>query len=238
MLDRPFETSRFDGKSLLVASDQFSDALMKKGAHMLKTPTGGDEDTTERKGENEHSMIKGEFNVIMVSNSDLALSTDGDNKAWSRRLRPIVYVGEPPKVLDRRFVDHMLAKYSVEVLKWMVDGAVAIRRAGDKIEPHPEMAQRLDALIQEADAYYAFVKNCVVSTGKSGDVLFSSELYRCFTSSRYFVGSGSKQVIQTKLKKAMKDVHGVERPRQDLKDSNGKAKYGYVGYHLEMNDPE
>ena len=232
MLDRPFETSRFDGKSLLVASDQFSDALMKKGAHMLKTLTGGDEDTTERKGENEHSMIKGEFNVIMVSNSDLALSTDGDNKAWTRRLRPVVYVGEPPKVLDRRFVDHMLTKYSKQILKWMVDGAAALRRNGDEIKPHPEMARRIDALIQNSDACYAFVKNCVERTRNLNDVVFSSVLYRSFISSSYFVGSGTKQIIQTKLKKAMKDVYGVEEPRHDPKDSEGKAKYGYVGYRL------
>ena len=187
MLDRPFETSRFEGKSLLVASDQYSDALMKKGAHMLKVLTGGDEDTTERKGENEHPMIKGVFNVIMVSNSELALSTDGDNKAWTRRLRPAVYVGEEPSNPDRLFVEHMLAKYSMEALKWMVDGAVAVRMAGDKIDPHPEMAKRIDELVQGADAYYAFVKNCVIRTRISEDVLFSSALYKCFTLSNYFI---------------------------------------------------
>lgn len=110
MLDQRFELSRFEGKSLLVASDQCSDALMKKGAHMLKTLTGGDEGTTERKGENEHTMIKGVFNVIIVSNSELALSIDGDRSAWTRRLRPVVYVGDPPKDPDRLFVEHMLAK--------------------------------------------------------------------------------------------------------------------------------
>lgn len=237
MLDRPFETSRFEGKSLLVASDQYSDALMKKGAHMLKTLTGGDEDTTERKGENEHSMIKGEFNIIMVSNSDLALSTDGDNAAWTRRLRPVVYVGKPPKVLDRRFVDHMQAKYSKQILKWMIDGAAALRRNGDEIKPHPEMAQRIDELIQGADACYAFVKNRVVRTGNTEDVLFSSALYNAFTGSSYFVGSGSKQIIQTKLGKAMADVYKAVK-RKDLKDTDGKAKYGYVGYRLERNEPE
>ena len=239
MLDRPFETSRFDGKSLLVASDQFSDALMKKGAHMLKALTGGDEGTTERKGENEHSMIKGVFNVIMVSNSELALSIDGDHKAWSRRLRPIDYGGEEPKNPDRLFVEHMLAKYSKQALKWMADGAVAIRRAGDKIVPHPEMARRIDMSIQEADAYYAFVKNCVVRTGKSDDVLFSTKLFSAFaSSSSYFVGLGSKPAIQKGLRKAMIDVYGIDR-RHDLKDPyDGKDKYGYIGFRMELKDPE
>ena len=238
MLDRPFETSRFDGKSLLVASDQFSDALMKRGAHMLKTLTGGDEDTTELKGENEHPMIKGVFNVIMVSNSELALSIDNDDTAWTRRIRPVVYVGEAPKNPDRLFVEHMLAKYAKQILKWMVDGTVAVRRDGDTIEPHPVMAQRIDALVQDANAYYAFVKNCVIRTRLTDDKLLSSTLFKAFTSSDYFVGKDSKQAIQKGLKKAMKDVYGIEKPRQDLPGPDGKAKYGYVGFRVELKDPE
>ena len=183
-------------------------------------------------------MIKGEFNVIMVSNSELALSIDGDSAAWSRRLRPVKYVGERPKVLDRRFVDHMLAKYSKQILKWMVDGAAALRRNGDEIKPHPKMVERIDALIQDSDACLAFVKNHVVHTGNTKDVLFSYALYNAFTTSDYFVGSGSKQIIQTKLKKAMKDVYGAERPQHHLKGPDGKAKYGYVGYRLEWSDLE
>ena len=123
-------------------------------------------------------------------------------------------------------------------LNWMVEGVAALRRSGDSIDPQPEMLRRIDELIQESDACLAFVKNCVVHTRNTEDVLFSFGLYNAFTASSYFVGSGSKQIIRTKLKKAMKDVYGVEEPRHDLKDSDGKAKYGYVGYRLELNGPE
>ncbi len=238
MLDQRFELSRFEGKSLLVASDQYSDALMQRGAHMLKSLTGDDDLTTERKCENEHPMINGEFNVIIVSNSDLPLSTDGDTKAWTRRIRPVDYRGGLPKTLIRRFPNVLLRKYPEQILNWIVEGAAALRRNGDSIIPHPEMLRRIESLIQESDAAYAFVRNCVIRTGNREDVLFSTALYNAFTGSSYFVGSGSKQVIQTKLKKAMKDVYGVERPRQDLKDSEGKAKYGYVGFRLEKDRPE
>jgi len=238
MLNQRFELSRFEGKSLLVASDQCSDALMKKGAHMLKSLTGDDDLTTERKGENEHSMITGEFNVIIVSNSDLPLSIDGDSGAWRRRIRPVVYSGELPKTFIRRFPDLLLRKYPKQILNWMVEGVAALRRNGDSIDPHPEMLSRIDALIQESDACLAFVKNCVVRTGNREDVLFSFGLYNAFTASSYFVGSGSKQIIRTKLKKAMKDVYGVKEPRHDLKDSDGRTRYGYVGYQLELNGPE
>ena len=238
MLDQRFELSRFEGKSLLVASDQCSDALMTKGAHMLKSLTGDDDLTTERKGENEHPMISGDFNVIMVSNSDLPLSIDGDGGAWRRRIRPVEYRGDLPKTLVRRFADLLLREYPEQILCWMVEGAAALRRNGDSIDPHPEMLSRIDALIQESDACYAFVKNRVVHTGNTEDVLFSFALYNAFTKSGYFVGSGSKQIIQTKLKKAMKDVYGVKGPCHDLKGPDGKAKYGYVGYRLEWNEPE
>ena len=205
---------------------------------MLKTLTGGDEDTTERKGENEHAMIKGVFNVIMVSNPDLALSLDDDHVAWARRIRPVKYVDEAPRDPDRLFVEHMLAKYSKEALKWIVDGAIDIRRDGDKIKPHPEMTLRIDELIQGADACYAFVKNCVIRTRISEDVLFSADLFRSFVSSSYFADESNKQAIQKGLKKAMKDVFGVEKPRQDVKGSDGKAKYGYVGFRIELNEPD
>ena len=109
---------------------------------------------------------------------------------------------------------------------------------GGKIDPHPEMARRVEEIIQVSDAYYAFVKNCVVHTGNSNDVLFCFALYNCFTASSYFVGTASKQVIQTKLKQAMKDVYGIEKPRKDLKGPNGKAKYGYVGYRIEWDEAE
>ena len=238
MLDQRFELSRFDGKSLLVASDQCSDALMKKGAYMLKSLTGNDDITTERKGENEHPMISGDFNVIIVSNADLPLSIDGDGGAWRRRVYPVKYDGKKPETIIPYFEDYLMHNYSEQILNWMVSGAADLFKNGKQIPQHPEMLRRIDALIQESDACYAFVKNCVVHTGNTEDILFSFALYNAFTSSSYFVGSGSKQAIQTKLKKAMKDVYGVERPRQDLKDSAGKAKYGYVGYRLEWSDPE
>ena len=69
------------------------------------------------------------------------------------------------------------------------------------------------------------------------NVLFSFALYNAFTGSSYFVGSGSKQAIQTKLGKAMVDVYKAVK-RKDIKDADGKAKYGYVGYRLEQNEPE
>ena len=238
MLDQRFELSRFEGKSLLVASDQYSDALMKKGAHMLKSLTGDDDLTTERKCENDHPIINGEFNVIIVSNSDLPLSIDGDSKAWMRRIRPVNYSGDLPKTIIRRFPNVLLRKYPEQILNWMVDGAAALRGNCDSITPHPEMLRRIDVLIQDSDATYAFVRNCVVRTGNREDVLFSSALFNAFAGSSYFVGSGSKQIIQIKLKKAMKDVHGVNGPSHDVKGSDGKAKYGYVGFRLEEDGPE
>lgn len=237
MLDQRFELSRFEGKSLLVASDQCSDALMKKGAHMLKALTGGDDLTTERKCENEHSMIRGCFNVIIVSNADLPLSIDGDGHAWGRRVLPVEYRGEPPKKIIRDFPDHIMRKYLKEVLKWAVDGAAAVYANGKRINPHPEMLRRIDELIQMSDAPYAFVKNCVVHTGNPKDTLSSFALYTHFTASKYFVGSGSKLVIQRKLGMAMKEIFKAVK-RNDIQGDDGKAKSGYVGYRVERNDME
>ncbi|MBP5173121.1 MAG: hypothetical protein J6037_05385, partial [Bacteroidales bacterium] len=95
--------------------------------------------------------------------------------------------------------------------------------------------------IQDADAYYAFVQKCVIRTRLTDDKLLDSTLFKAFTTSDYFVGEGSKQAIQKGLKKAMKDVYGLES-RHDLKDPNNpdpkKVKYGYVGFRVELKDPE
>ena len=88
MLERRFELSRFDGKSLLYASDECSDALLRKGAHVLKSLTGGDTLTTEVKCKNEHPVIHGNFSVIIVSNPDLAryLANGFDVKAYTSQI--------------------------------------------------------------------------------------------------------------------------------------------------------
>ena len=238
MLRERFELSRFDGKSLLLAVDECSEALMRRGADVLKALTGGDTLTTEVKCQNEHPKITGDFNVILVSNPDLALNVDDDRVAWTRRMRLVKYVGKEPKKRIDDFAGYLLAKYPEAVLNWMVTGAAAVMQNGGKIDPHPEMVRRVEEIIQVSDAYYAFVKNCVVHTGNSDDVLFCFALYNCFTASSYFVGTASKQVIQTKLKQAMKDVYGIEKPRKDLKGPNGKAKYGYVGYRIDWDEAE
>ena len=238
MLRERFELSRFDGKSLLLAVDECSEALMRRGADVLKALTGGDTLTTEVKCQNEHPKITGDFNVILVSNPDLALNVDDDRVAWTRRMRLVKYVGKEPKKRIDDFAGYLLAKYPEAVLNWMVTGAAAVMQNGGKIDPHPEMVRRMDEIIQVSDAPYAFVKNCVVHTGNTDDVLFCFALYENFVKSSYFVGTASKQVIQTKLKKAMKDVYGIEKPRQDLKGPNGKAKYGYVGYRIEWDEAE
>lgn len=238
MLRERFELSRFEGKNLLLAVDECSDALMRRGADVLKALTGDDTITTEVKCQNEHPKLSGKFNVILVSNPDLALSINDDRGAWSRRMLLVKYAGIPPKNIIRDFAKYLLAKYSEGVLNWMVTGAAAVMQNGGKIEPHPEMVRRVEEIIQVSDAPYAFVKNCVVHTGNTDDVLFCFALYNCFTASSYFVGTASKQVIQIKLKQAMKDVYGVEKPRKDLKGPNGKAKYGYVGYRIDWDEAE
>lgn len=237
MLERRFELSRFDGKSLLYASDECSDALLRKGAHVLKSLTGGDTLTTEVKCKNEHPVIHGNFSVIIVSNPDLALSIDDDREAWRRRMLIVKYTGKAPKTIIRDFAGYLLARYPSAILNWLVAGAAAVLKSGGRIDPHPEMTKRIDEIIQESDAAYAFVKNRVVRTDNPDDRLLSSMLLEAFVRSKNFVGSISIHALQMKLSKAMKDVHKAEK-RHDVKDPEGKLKYGYVGYRLIQDDPE
>ena len=119
----------------------------------------------------------------------------------------------------------------------MVAGAAAVLECGGRIDPHPEMAKRIDEIIQESDAAYAFVKNRVVHTGNPDDGLLCSSLLDAFVKSKNFAGSISIHALQMKLTKAMRDVHKVEK-RHDVEDQEGKLKYGYIGYRLIQDDPE
>ncbi len=237
LLDTRFEIGRFENKNLLIAPDEASNALMKRGASKLKALSGADTLTTERKCENEHSMISGEFNIILVSNARPVLFIDDDRDAWARRLVPVEYKGKPPKKPIRNYSGMLFKKYAESALQWMVEGAAELIASDGAIEPHPEMAQRIDEILQESDHAYGFVKTHVVPTGNTEDKIFSRELYSEFTRNYPLTSGDSKQSIQRALGKAMQEVYGATK-RRDLKGSNGKAKYGYVGYRLIKEDLE
>jgi len=92
---------------------------------MLKKLTGGDTLSTEFKNANEFEDLKGDFHVVITSNSPLLLRIDDDSTAWDRRL-VIIPFREPISGLSKRiskFEVVLLKEEGPGILNWMLEGA-------------------------------------------------------------------------------------------------------------------
>ena len=119
-IESRFETARYMGKSLLIATDETSDFLNSSGAYMIKSLTGGDWIPAEIKGSNEQFEVLGNFNILISSNADLTVNLDSDVAAWRRRLLWIRY-DNPPVPDDKKIVnfdDVLLDKEGSGILNW------------------------------------------------------------------------------------------------------------------------
>ena len=86
LLGERFELAHYIGKTLLVSADVPGDFLNHKYAQVLKTLVGGDPLNPEQKNRSGRPNMKGEFNVIITSNTRLRVRLDADSGAWRRRL--------------------------------------------------------------------------------------------------------------------------------------------------------
>ena len=66
--------------------------------------------------------LKGEFNVIVVSNSRLTVHLEGDVSAWQRRLKIIAYEKPKPATVIPRLDKQILQSEASGVSNWMLDG--------------------------------------------------------------------------------------------------------------------
>ena len=77
----------------------------------------------------------------------------------------------------------------------------------------------------------AFIKEKVLHTSNTNDVLFVEDLYKAFIDSDYYSDVEGEHSIRIGLGKAMVAVYKAQK-RRDVKGADGKAKYSYVGYKL------
>lgn len=81
-LSSRFEIGRYYDMTLLLGSDVSENFLNAKGIGNLKKLTGHDTLTGEDKGSNQKINIKGDFNVVITSNSLPAIRMENDSDAW------------------------------------------------------------------------------------------------------------------------------------------------------------
>jgi P4 family phage/plasmid primase-like protien len=178
LLDTRFEIGRMIGRTLLVGSDVQGDFLSHEGAHRIKALVGGDPLEAEQKKSNHLFSVKGEFNVMVISNTRQRTRIDGDRKAWERRMAIVRY--EKP-YSGKRILEidkYLLEKESAGILNWAISGLSLLfadyAAAGDIILS-PTQKTRVSDLLSESDSLHLFVQNEIThdTTPMSNGVSFS-----------------------------------------------------------------
>jgi P4 family phage/plasmid primase-like protien len=231
-LDDRFELFSFVGKTLLTGKDVASDFLMQEGAHVLKALVGGDLMEAEKKGFNERVHLRGDFNVGITCNADLNIRLQGDAGAWRRRLLVIKYERPAPKKKNVRFADELLEQEGQGILRWIVEGAIALLDdLQDLGDYHLSVRQKdqVDRLMDQSDSVRHFVREGVV--GRKGEDISASDLlvgYYEFCEMRGWQPFPTSD-LRSQLPKHMLEVH-KSNSRHDIQRGDKSVRgYKHVG---------
>jgi putative DNA primase/helicase len=165
LLTNRFELGRCLGRTLLYGADVPANFLNLEGASVLKSLTGGDPVTIERKNSNATIDIVCQFNVIATCNSHLRVRLEGDVEAWGRRLRIIEYRNPPVRNVITNLSELILREEGPGVLNWMLEGLNKIRADGWQLQSNDEQRRIVDDLLLESESYRHFARECLVNGG-------------------------------------------------------------------------
>lgn len=127
-LEERFEISSFAGRKLLVAPETPRDIFSDKGCRQLKALVGGDWMNPEAKHKQERDEIKGDFHVILHTNSIQQQPWNPDLAAFQRRLLIVTYDKPAPSTLIPDLAETLWAKESSGIFNWGVEGVVKLQR--------------------------------------------------------------------------------------------------------------
>ena len=222
MLGERFELAHYIGKTLLVNTDVEGDFLNHKYAHVLKALIGGDRLSPEQKNQGNRPNIKGEFNVIITTNTRLRIRLDSDSGAWERRMLIIDYSLPRPQKPIQHFADQLISTEGAGILNWCIEGAVQLLselNTTGHIQLTNEQTERVETLLCESDSVRYFVMKCVEKR-EQGDVTTNELLtgYNNYCDERGWLGVSNRQ-FENQISDVMMDLHRVAR-RHDIKRFN------------------
>ncbi|MEI7808561.1 MAG: phage/plasmid primase, P4 family [Verrucomicrobiota bacterium] len=169
-LNGRFETSAFLGKRVLVGKDVPGDTLSENGARLLKSLVGGDLLQAEIKYNPTKQMLRGNFHVVIASNTNLRIALDGDAGAWHRRLLVVDFDREKPAKPISDYADVLIANEASGILTWLVEGAMKFKaemEAEGKLAQSKKQMQRVDALLYDSDSVDSFIEQRLVEDKKA-----------------------------------------------------------------------
>jgi putative DNA primase/helicase len=231
-LGERFEFGRLLGKTLLYGADVPENFLTQENASRLKSLTGGDFVTAEFKNSNESPQLKCRFNVIVTSNSRLAVYLEGDADAWRRRLVIVKYERAKPPVAIPDLAERIIAEEGAGVLNFMLDGLDALRAAKWNLELNEHQQRRVDDLLLESDSHRVFVSECLIRDSNSSGIT-KADLYSAyaeFCESRVWIPLPKNRFGRLSTE-AIAQTFGLAL-RGDIKGPDGKQNDGWKNLRL------
>jgi P4 family phage/plasmid primase-like protien len=231
-LGERFEIGLQVGRTVLYGADVPANFLSKESASKLKSLTGGDTMPVEMKGSMNTVPLKGEFNVIVTSNSRLIVRLEGDVDAWQRRLVIVSYDKAKPKNTIPDLDKRILETEASGVLNWMLDGLYALRTANWQLALSPVQKTRVDGLLLESDSVKVFFSDCCIAdttaAGMTVADAFAAYCNFCLDRGwngveRRSFGGECPEMVQRLFRLAM---------RHDIKGQDGKTQRGWKGLRL------
>jgi P4 family phage/plasmid primase-like protien len=224
-LSSRFEIGRYYDKTLLLGSDVSENFLNAKGIGNLKKLTGHDSMTAEYKGNNHAVNIKGDFNVIITSNSLPEIRMENDSDAWRRRLLWIQYKNNPNMRKTANFAQNLIQEEGSAILNWALEGALKLYLNNKSINIPEPLMEQIDDLLAENDTVRSFVQQCI---GKvDGFCVSNTELFNKFC--RFVIQHEMEPVssrdFNRRVKSALSQILQV-RPSNSV-ERNGKMVRGY-----------
>jgi P4 family phage/plasmid primase-like protien len=231
-LNQRFEIGRLIDRTLLYGADVPANFLSNENASVLKSLTGGDPITVELKSSMAAPSLTCEFNVVVTSNSRLAVHLEGDVPAWQRRLKIITYEKSKPANVVPDLDKQILQNESSGVLNWMLHGLYALRAANWQLALSPIQKGRVDELLLESDSVNEFFRVCCIadSTAEGLTVTDAFAAYSDFCMdkgwtglSRNLFGRDCQEIVQRLFRVTI---------RHDIKSTDSKKQRGWKGFRL------
>ena len=233
LLPERFEIAGISDKPLLFGADVAGNFLSAPGASRLKALVGGDLLGCEFKGSMDRGTVRGEFIVMITSNSRLRIRLDSDRGAWRRRLVIITYETEFAGATIPEIARWLVEKEGPGILNWCIRGAELlmndIRTTGD-IVLSDQQKHRLESFLDESDSIRIFLQENV-ATGN--DNITTTELTEAYVSYCFKRGWDPRSCssFEKTLPDLMSELFGVSKSH-NLERSGKSNLRGFRGVFL------
>jgi len=229
-LNERFELYRYFQKNLLVGSDVMDNFLLSEEASFLKKMTGDDLLEAEKKNSNDGFQIRGNFNILITSNSRLLLQLQQDATAWKRRLVLIPWTPVQRERNIPEFAKQIVRKEGSGILNWVIEGAQKLLRdrdTGEAFRTTPEQAARVNDRIDESDSLSKFLQFRAVKS-KTGTLRTAEigDAYILYCHEKNWVAY-SEETLERRLPELMASLFGAPRSNHVRGSSVGFPGRGY-----------